>query len=358
MSEKLKKIYDSSLRIAELRVSGIDLPDSPSWSKVQTFKGLDRLFTDDTKTESRALQDSIYWDWYQFVRMSKIIWFAKSRDVAPRDKKLANVCKDFVGAIEFGVFVVWAMKFARVLFAETKNFDLVTRYDPENPPDNLSVDDELILRIPLNIPRVYLIPQIINFLGQYHPGRDLDVIEKAHTARYKLHTLRFRRNVLEIERLVYVYKTLYPDAQLWVIADRLQLAPNNRVRDDRFLGAKKTAYNRLNSIAGRHLYKAKRRVLHVERGSFPNATDITISDRVQPFGRAIHPEFVLATEGNGLQKSEWQQWLHTEYHGWLIREVLKRNHIDRDTVEMDTVPDFLSGKRNFVEKSSASVTTY
>lgn len=165
--------------------------------------------------------------------------------------------------------------------------------------------------------------------------------------------MRFRRNVLEIERLVFVYKTLYPDAQLWVIADRLQLAPNNRVRDDRFLGAKKTAYNRLNSIAGRHLYKAKRRVLHVERGSFPNATDITRSNRVQPFGRAIHPEFVLATEGDGLQKSEWQQWLHTEYHGWLIREVLKRNHIDRDTVAMDTVPDFLSGKRNFVEKSSA-----
>ena len=54
----------------------------------------------------------------------------------------------------------------------------------------------------------YLMPQIINFLGQYHPGRELDVIESAHTARYKLHTMRFRRNVLEIERLVYVYKTL------------------------------------------------------------------------------------------------------------------------------------------------------
>ena len=355
MSEKLKKIYDSALRIAELRVSGVDLPDSSSWSRVQTFKGLDRLFTDDIKTESKALQDSIYWDWYQFARMSKVIWFAKSRDVAPRDKKLAKVCKDFVGAIEFGVFVVWAMKFARALFAETKNFDLVTRYDPENPPDNLSADDELILRIPLNISRVYLIPQIINFLGQYHPGRELDVIEKAHTARYKLHTLRFRRNVLEIERLVYVYKTLYPDAQLWVIADRLQLAPNNKVRDDRFLGAKKTAYNRLNSIAGRHLYKAKRRVLHVERGSFPNATDITISDRVQVFGRAMHPEFVLATEGDELQKSEWQQWLHTEYHGWLIREVLKRNHMDRDTVDMDSVADFLSGKKNFVTQKPATL---
>lgn len=357
-SEKLRNIYESSLKITELRVSGIDLPDSPEWAKVRSFKGLNGLFTDDTKTESKALQNSIYWDWYQFVRLSKIVWFSKSRNVLPRDKKLSQVCKDFVGAIEFGVFVVWAMKFARSLFAETKQFDLVTRYDPSNPPDNLSVDDELILRIPLNIPRAYLIPQIINFLGKYHPGRELDVLDKAHTANYKLHTLRYRRNVLEIERLVYVYKTLYPDTQLWVIADRLQLAPNNMVRDDSFYSVKKNIYNRLNSIAGRHLYKAKRRILHVERGSFPNANEINISDRVQPFGREMHPEFVIATEDNkenpDMLVPEWRQWLHTEYHGWLVREVLKRNHIDRESVDMHSVPDFLSGKRNFVQKKLAT----
>ena len=282
--------------------------------------------------------------------MSKVIWFAHTRNVTPRDKLLAQVCRDFVGAIELGVFVVWAMKFARTLFAETKNFDLVTRYDPANPPDSLSSDDHLILAIPLNIPRVYLLPQIINFLGKYHPGRELDVIESAHTARYKLHTLRFRRHVLEIERLVYVYKTLYPDAQLWLIADRLQLAPNNKVRDDRFSGAKAAAYNRRNSIAGRHLYKAKRRILHAERGSFPNATDIETSDRIQPFGRALHPEYLKATREYDDEKSEWQIWLHNEYHGWLVREVLKRNHIDRETVQMSSVPDFLSGGKNFVQR--------
>jgi hypothetical protein len=210
------------------------------------------------------------------------------------------------------------------------------------------MDKNLILMIPLNIPRVYLMPQIINFLGKYHPGRQLDVVNKAHTSRYKLHTLRFRRNVLEIERLVLVYKSLYPNVPLWVIADRLQLAPNNRVRDDRFSSAKKVENNRLNSIAGRHIYKARRRVLHVERGSFPNSNEITLSDRAQPFGRAMHPEFVLATQGDGLEKSEWQQWLHNEYHGWLVREVLKRNHIDRDKVDMATVPVFLSGESNFV----------
>lgn len=351
MSKKIKEI-ESRLYEADplLRLRGVDLPDSNTWERIRTFKGADGLFASDTKTESKALQSSIYWDWYQTIRMSKVIWFAHTRNVTPRDKSLAQICRDFVGAIEQGVFVVWAMKFARALFAETKNFDLVTRYDPVNPPDSLSIDDHIILAIPLNIPRMYLMPQIVNFLGKYHPGRELDVIESAHTARYKLHTLRFRRNVLEIERLVYVYKTLYPDAQLWLIADRLQLAPNNKVRDDRFLGAKEVACNRLNSIAGRHLYKAKRRILHVERGSFPNATDIKVSDRVQPFGRALQSDYINATRENGDEKSEWQIWLHNEYHGWLVREVLKRNHIERDTVEMSSVPDFLSGKKNIVQR--------
>lgn len=351
MSKRLKEII-ANLRGADplIRLRGVDLPDSTSWAKLRSYKGLNSLFNDGTRTESSSFKDSIYWDWYQTIRMSKVVWFSHTRNVVPRDKLLAQVCRDFVGAIELGVFNVWAMKFAASLFAETKNFDLVSRYDPKNPPDEATLNNSLILAIPLNIPRMYLMPQIINFLGQYHPGRELDVIESAHTARYKLHTMRFRRNVLEIERLVYVYKTLYPDAQLWLIADRLQLAPNNRVRDDRFLGAKKTEYNRLNSIAGRHLYKAKRRILHVERGSFPNANDITISDRVQPFGRATHPEFVLATDGDGSNKSEWQGWLHNEYHGWLVSEVLRRNHIDRETVDLDTVPDFLAGKTNVVKK--------
>lgn len=354
MSKNIKKIISSLRGIDPLiRFRGVDLPDSDTWTRMRSYKGLDRLFNDGTVTDSRSLKDSIYWDWYQTIRLSKIVWFSHTRNVTPRDKSLAQVCRDFVGAVELGVFNVWAMKFAASLFAETKNFDLVTRYDPMNPPDETTLENSLILAIPLNIPRAYLMPQIINFLGQYHPGRELDVIESAHTARYKLHTMRFRRNVLEIERLVYVYRTLYPNVQLWMIADRLQLAPNNMVRDDSFYSVKENVYNRLNSIAGRHLYKARRRILHVERGSFPNAEEITISDRVQPFGREMNPEFLFATEGSESETSEWQKWLHNEYHGLLVREVLKRNHIDRDTVDMDTISDFLTGKRNSVQIKSS-----
>ena len=339
------------LGIPGLRIKGIDLPDSDTWPRVQSYKGLEYKFSN-VRTEAKGLRDSIYWDWYNTARLSKIFWFAHSRGVLPKEKLLKNVCRDFVSSISNGVFVSWAEKHARSLFAEAKHFDLVSRYDPLNPPDEISLDDYLILAIPLTVPRSYLIPQILNFLGNYHPGRNLDVLQTAHTAKYKLSTLLFRRPVLEVERLVFIYKTLYPETQLWVIADRLKLAPNNLIRDDRFSEAKKVAINRLNSVAGRHLYKAKRRILNVERGSFPNFSEVDISSRKQFFGREFNADFKQATIGTEGEICEWRQWIFIEYHPWLVREVLKRNNFDKDKVVLSSVADFLSGKKNVVELKS------
>jgi hypothetical protein len=348
MRNRLQEIKTKGLEEAGIRLKGMTLPANEKWRGLTSFKGLNHLFSDDIKTESKSLRESIYWDWYQSIRLSKIVWFSQTHNALPKDKAMAKVCKDFGSAITQGVFVVWAMKYARSLFAETKSFDLVSRFDPANPPEDLLTDDHLILAIPLTVPRAFLVPQILNFLGEYHPGRDLNVIETAHTAQYKLHTLRYRRHVLEIERLVFLYKTLYPEAPLWLIADRLQLAPNNRVRDDRFIGLKKGVYNRLNSIGGRHLFKARRRILNAERGVFPSSNEVIVGSRVQPFGRKINDEYLMATEISSQHSSEWVRWLHHEYHGMLVREVLNRNRYDRDRVILESVVDFLSGKKNTV----------
>jgi hypothetical protein len=337
--------------IPGIRIKGDDLQDSDIWPRIRSYKGLAYEF-ESIKTEADGLRESIYWDWYHTARLSKIIWFANKRGVLPKDKLLKSVCKDFVGAIEQGNFEVWAEKFARSLFAEAKHFDLVFRYDPSNPPDEISLDDYLILAIPLTVSRSYLILQILNFLGKYHPGRNLNVLQTAHTSKYKLSTLLFRRPVLEVERLVFIYKTLYPETQLWVIADRLKLAPNNLIRDDRFSEAKKVAINRLNSVAGRHLYKVKRRILNVERGSFPNCTEVDISNRKQFFGREFNTDFKQATIGTEGEICEWRQWIFIEYHPWLVRQVLKRNNFDKDKVLPSSIVDFLSGKKNAVKFKS------
>ena len=73
-----------------------------------------------------------------------------------------------------------------------------------------------------------------------------------------------------------------------------------------------------------------------------------VGSRVQPFGRKINDEYLMATEISSQHSSEWVRWLHHEYHGMLVREVLNRNRYDRDRVILESVVDFLSGKKNTV----------
>ena len=108
MSNLFKTYIPKELQIRGIRRKGEDLPDSDIWPRIRSYKGLEFKFAG-IKTEASGLRDSIYWDWYHTVRLSKIIWFSHRRGVLPKDKLLKNVCKDFVGAIAQGVFVVWAL---------------------------------------------------------------------------------------------------------------------------------------------------------------------------------------------------------------------------------------------------------
>ncbi len=352
MDEKQLLVGTKGLKPSFLRIKNVESPDTKQWASVRSYKGLENIFDSNPhpQTEARSLVNSIYFGWYHYVRLSSLLWFASCRQATVRDKKIQHVVEDFGDAFH-KVFVIWAMEYAPSLFAETKQFDLVSLFNPDMYELEKNKEDVLLLSIPLTLPKRYLIPQILNFLHAHHPGEDYDVLKIAHTARYKLHTLRFRLHVIEIERLVFIYRLLFPQTPLWIIADRLQLAPSNKVRDDRFNSAKKTQYNRLNSIAGRHLYKAKRRILNVERGSFPNTTQVHVSARWQPFGRDLHADFVQSTTTGLEHYSDWQKWVHDEYYPWLVKEVLKRNHIAVGQVDQSSIPDFLSGKKNFIDQN-------
>ena len=71
--------------IPGIRIKGADIPDSTSWPRIISYKGLTHKFAG-IKTESIGLRDSIYWDWYNTARLSKIFWFAHTRGVLPKDK--------------------------------------------------------------------------------------------------------------------------------------------------------------------------------------------------------------------------------------------------------------------------------
>ena len=305
------------------------------------YKGMRNFHFVDQDDEIQALKKSVYGHWHQFARLSSVLWFAHMKKAPPRNKKCASVSNDF-GDLWGMEFDEWAKTRARDLFPERKPFPSIRTYSSSTE----IASEERVIVVPMTILRSSLLKQFKAFLNTEHPGNLLNVLETAHSAKYRIHTKMYRDTVLENERLVLIYRLLYPETPVWVIADRLQLAPSNKVRDEGFhiRESRKQDFARLNSVGGRYLYKARRRLLNLERGSFPNAEEIDVSQREQPFGRALHPEFVKQTELTMKRRSRWQKWLWNEYKWELEHTVKERNPYNTvpDAVE-DMVP-FLSGK--------------
>ena len=304
------------------------------------YKGVPGLRSPRQEEEIQALKDSIYGHWYQFARLSPVLWFAHKNSAVPRNKKVAEVSRDF-GNLWSLNFEMWARKFARSLFPERRAFPTITPYTGTRSIQR----DERVIVVPMSIRRLTLMRQFRQFLNEEHPNNALNVLQTAHTAKYKIHTKLFRDAVLKNERLVLIYRMLYPETPVWVIADRLQLAPSNNVRDEGFHISwnRKEDFARLNSVGGRHLYKARRRVLNLERGSFPNASDIDVSVREQPFGRELHPEFAHKTALTMEWKSPWQKWLRKEYGAEISHTVGLRNPKLRREASNDQWQQFIEG---------------
>ena len=102
----------------------------------------------------------------------------------------------------------------------------------------------------------------------------------------------------------------------------------------------------MNSIGGRHLFKARRRVLNAERGSFPNASNLP-SSSLSAFFKSNHDEYVSLTVGvNGTEKTHWRKWIEKNYFAFLKKIVLERNDIAASRLADRDVKNFMSGKSN------------
>lgn len=309
------------------------------------YKGMPDFSRPSQDEEIQALKSSVYGYWYQFARLSPVLWFANAKSVVPRSRDIARVSKDF-GDLWRMNFELWARRYARQLFPEQREFQKIEPYTPRRKVQ----PDERVIVVPMSIRRSSLMSQFKKFLNEEHPNNELNVLRTAHTAKYKIHTKRYHELALDNERLVLIYRMLYPDTPVWVIADRLQLAPSNKVRFDGFhiRANRKDDFARLNSVGGRHLYKARRRLLNLERGTFPNASEIEVSSREQPFGRELHPEFIRQTQLITEKPSAWQKWLWREYHAEIVHQVQRRNPRDgRDRSQGDW-ERFISGKINTI----------
>lgn len=297
------------------------------------------------QSELSALQDSVYREWFEFARLSPILWCANKHKLRIQVQKIKEVSNDF-GDVWRVNFRNWASVKARELFPEQTPYDRIEILEHLDQMAFIPTPQKFAITVPMTIRRQTLMAQFRKLLEKHHLGRKLDVLKVSHTAKYKIHTRQYRKKVLENERLVLVYRWIFPNTPMWVIADRLQLSPSNKVRDESFSTRAILTKNfaRLNSIGGRHLYKAKRRVMNLELGSFPNASSLD-EPNLMPFAKSRQDEFISLTQGNkGTEKTKWRKWLEKNYFPILQQVMLDRNRVKTLMLTEKQIKDFLSGK--------------
>ena len=312
------------------------------------YKGIQNLKEFSLKAELNALENSVYREWYEFARLSPVLWSAYQFNLEIKDNKIKKVSVDF-NNLWGKNFKTWATENARNLFAEQDLFEKITLLDHSGENSVDSERSKILISVPLTIRKGELVKQFRELLNKHHLGMKLNVLDVSHTANYKIYNVQFRKNVLLNERLVLIYRWLFPKTPMWVIADRLQLSPSNKARFEvgfQVPSVHKNSFHRLNSIGGRHLFKARRRVLNAERGSFPNASNLP-SSSLSAFFKSNHDEYISLTIGvKGIEKTYWRKWIEKNYFSFLKKIVLERNDIVATRLADRDVKNFMSGKSN------------
>ena len=318
--------------------------------KPRFFKGLPRFTRSDNALLARDAEESIYFWWWQFLRLSPVFWFAREFGYKLVDPQMATVF-DLAGDLGENNFSIWWNKTGVNIFPENKRPARIQVLDLDHLNQHLFDQNSIYLEVPLTIRKEVIFKQLKNILDEVHLGRGLDVTKTAN-ADFKLYTKRYRLRVIEQHYWVLLYRLLHEQIKVWRIGDRLQLAPHLYVRNiDRIIAQKK--FHQLTSLTGRYLYKARYTLLNVERNSFPNTSKIIVPDDFKPFGKKRDHEYRTATGMNEGVKSLWNKWLHDQYATLLRQEIVKRNRVDQQVKMPDSrirkrLPEFIIGESDLL----------
>lgn len=318
------------------------------------FKGITGFTRSNDDLLMEAAEDSVYYWWWAFMRLSPVFWYARETGLPLVEPQIAQTYAA-VGTLRSPSFEGWWSQRGKYLFAEERRPAKVRLVDVDNIPEHELYKKSVLVEIPLTIRRQTILKQFKNLLEEVHEGRRLD-LAKTSTAQLRLHTKKFNLRTLENEYWAYLYRLLYPEITVWRIGDRLKIAPALKVDGiDRREAAFRNGsgpFDKLNSLTGRYLYKAKFTRLHAELGSFPNYTSIENPATSMPFGPKHHDDFMHATYEGKLTDaiktpSAWQAWLHDEHAKDLKYRVLRVNHIDKEYISRPSVrerlPLYISG---------------
>jgi hypothetical protein len=263
---------------------------------------------------------SVYFWCWSYMRLSPALMYARVRGVEPRDPALAKVLIN-AGDLSRSSFDVWWRRCGMAAFAELTPISRVQVVPegrrPRGPPADDSAHRTLHLEVPLTIRPRTIVRQVKALLkeaghvGQFDPA-------PFSTAPFPLYTLRYRVENIERRYWVLVYRLLYPEVPVWMIGARLGLMPAHMIYGGRGSGSPtvQRRIDSLQSITGRHLYKSRYMLTHLEHGDFPRDNPIKPQqDWSAHFGQEHAADYQLFVEGNGNAESEW------------IRR-LKRTHLD------------------------------
>jgi len=320
------------------------------------FKGLPSFTRQDDALLARDAEQSVYYWWWKFLRLSSVYWYARHTGFTPADPVVARAYEQ-AGDLSSKWFGTWWERTGREVFAEAKRPAAVRVVDLEALDSVELYEKSLIVEIPLTIRKATIVSQIKKILEQKvegnarHPGRALNVLESSQ-ATLKLHTKRFRLRTLEIEYFVLLYRLLFPKIEIWRIGDRLQIAPSLKVRgiERGAFTSGSSPFDKLHSLTGRYLYKAERTLLNAERGSFPNNSKVVMPKDYAPFGTQHQKNYLAAIESND---SPWEIWLRENYFTELKLQVVRLNRLDSqyrmpDGKVRSRLPKFLEGSSDLL----------
>lgn len=286
------------------------------------MKGLRVAYGRSTAQLHNDARDSIYEWWWRFLRLSPVLWYAKEAGLQPTDPLVKQVTSQG-GNLFRGSFDEWWSKNCVRLFAEPNGRNELRPLSRQDVRMGNFSDDSLLIEVPLSIPVNRIMKSFKAILAYTHDGRHMDLASTSK-ALWRLKTMRFRKHVIEQQYWATLYKSLHPNLSAVKIGDRLQLAPHLKVRGTSWM-ENELRYNRLNSIAGRYIYKGKFTLLNAERGSYPNSFAVRLPDNYMPFGRRHHRDYMVATAIDPETMSPWHQWLSKNLEAELKSYVFSAN---------------------------------
>jgi hypothetical protein len=298
------------------------------------YKGIDGFTVSDDDGLLKGVRDSIYYWWWRFMRLNPVFWYAREMNFVPSHPKVAEAYR-LAGDLNCSSFETWWNTQGQYVFEEEAKPASVKFIDVDNFAGHELYQNSIVVEIPLTITTRKISSDIQKILKSIQYDTDAYSVIEHSTSQLKLKTKKFSLSAIEDEYWVFLYRNIFPRVSDWQIADRLQLAPSNRVRglDQRAVNAvfaRGTGpFAKLQATAGRSLSKARSLQRGVSLGSFPNYS--AQDNGLQPF----EGEHQQAFEENILKKevSPWNAFLTQRFQSELLAKIAKVNRIPEKLFE-------------------------